>query len=178
MSNESFLLYPHLEGFERENATFNLNKRHVLSKTANGADEAGSTASGSGAATVELAKKYLGQTTYHIKGLDTLDKSIGLNLNCANFVSACLQKTGRLNGHYNGCKGLESALKSQGWKQVPANQAQPGDVWFNAKRGHTELVEKAGNPPTLIGSNNGGDSIQEVSEDRGSGRSGVFYHKG
>lgn len=133
--------------------------------------------SGSGSATVDLARKYLGQTTNHIKGLNNLDKSIGLNKNCANFVSACLQQTGRLQGHYNGCKGLEAALKSQGWKQVPASQAQPGDVWFNAKRGHTELVEKAGNPPTLIGSNNGGDSIQEVSEDRGSGRGGVFYHK-
>ena len=147
---------------------------------ANGAQQAGqagNTAGGSGSATVDLARKYLGQTTHDIKGLNHLDKSIGYNLNCANFVSACLQQTGRLNGHYNGCKGLEQALKSQGWKQVPANQAQPGDVWFNAKRGHTELVEKAGNPPTLIGSNNGGDSIQEVSEDRGSGKGGVFYHK-
>ena len=134
-------------------------------------------AGGSGNSTVDIARQFLGQTTHDIKGLKHLDKSIGYNLNCANFVSACLQQSGRLEGHYNGCKGLEQALKQQGWKQVPASQAQPGDVWFNAKRGHTEIVEKAGNPPTLIGSNNGGDSIQEVSEDRGSGRGGVFYHK-
>ena len=146
---------------------------------ANGANGAnGVQGDGSGNSTVDIARQYLGQTTHDIKGLDQLDKSIGYDLNCANFVSACLEKSGRLQGHYNGCKGLESALQQQGWKQVSASEAQPGDVWFNAKRGHTELVEKAGNPPTLIGSNNGGDNIQEVTEDRGSGKGGVFYHKG
>ncbi len=142
-----------------------------------GSSDLSSVGSGTGEASVALAEKFLNQTTHDIQGLEHLDKSIGYNLNCANFVSAVLQQTGRLDGHYNNCKGLESALKSQGWRQVSASEAQPGDVWFNASRGHTELVKSAGNPPTLIGSNNGGDSIQEVTVDRSSGKSGVFYHK-
>ena len=98
-------------------------------------------------------------------------------MNCANFVSACLQSTGNLEGHYNGVKGLEAALKEQGYSQVSASEAQPGDVWIRDDGGHTELVQAAGNPPVLIGSNNNGDNIQEVSLSYTSGRSGRFYHR-
>jgi hypothetical protein len=131
---------------------------------------------GGGAA--ELAKQFEGQTTHDIQGLDHLEKWIGYDNNCANFVSACLQNTGGLEGHYNVVSGLEDALQQQGYKQVSADQAQPGDVWISSSRGHTELVKEAGNPPVLIGSNNGGDDIQEVTTDRYSGSGGVYYHRG
>lgn len=150
----------------------------IYNQIANKALDAGiAEREGGGAAAAELAKQFEGQTTYNIQGLDHLDKSIGYDLNCANFVSACLQNTGGIEGHYNNCSGLEAALQKQGYVQVSADQAQPGDVWFNPQRGHTELVKAAGNPPVLIGSNNGGDNIQEVTTDSWSGRSGVFYHK-
>jgi hypothetical protein len=133
---------------------------------------------GGGSAAAELAKQFEGQTTFDIQGLANLDKSIGYDNNCANFVSACLQNTGGLEGHYNGVSGLEGALKQQGYTQVSADQAQPGDVWISDSTGHTELVQAAGNPPSLIGSNNGGDNIQEVTTDNWSGRSGRYYHRG
>lgn len=148
----------------------------IYNQIANKAVDAG-IAERVGGGAAELAKQFEGQTTYNIQGLDHLDKSIGYDLNCANFVSACLQNTGGLEGHYNNCTGLEAALQKQGYVQVSPDQAQPGDVWFNPQRGHTELVKEAGNPPVLIGSNNGGDNIQEVTTDRYSGRSGVFYHR-
>ena len=148
----------------------------IYNQIANKAVDAG-IAERVGGGAAELAKQFEGQTTYNIQGLDHLDKSIGYDLNCANFVSACLQNTGGIEGHYNNCTGLEAALQKQGYVQVSPDQAQPGDVWFNPQRGHTELVKEAGNPPVLIGSNNGGDNIQEVTTDRYSGRSGVFYHR-
>ena len=136
---------------------------------------------GNGAAASQLAEQYLGQRTFDIQGMDNLSKHIGYNNNCANFVSACLQNTGMLDGHYNGTHGLEAALKKQGYRQVSASEAQPGDVWFNDKKGHTELVyaaAKDGNPPVLIGSNNmNGSDIQTVSLSYKSGAKGVYYHK-
>ena len=139
----------------------------------------GTSPSESGNAVAALAEKFLGRDSASIKGeLPHFTAAGGRNNNCADFVSSLLESNGKLSGHYINVGRLEEALKNQGYHQVSADQAQPGDVWISSSRGHTEIVEKAGNPPTLIGSNNGGDDIQEITRDKGSGRSGVFYHKG
>ena len=139
----------------------------------------GTLPSESGNAVAALAEKFLGRDSASIKGeLPHFTAAGGRNNNCADFVSSLLESNGKLSGHYINVGRLEEALKNQGYHQVSADQAQPGDVWISSSRGHTEIVEKAGNPPTLIGSNNGGDDIQEITRDKGSGRSGVFYHKG
>ncbi len=127
---------------------------------------------------VALAQKYLGRDSASLKGeLPHFTAAGGRNNNCVDFVSSLLESTGKLKNHYINVKAFEKGLIAEGFRQVPASQAQPGDVWINDSRGHTEIVEKAGNPPTLIGSNNNGDSIQEITRDTGSARSGVFYHK-
>ena len=139
----------------------------------------GTSPSESGNAVAALAEKFLGRDSASIKGeLPHFTAAGGRNNNCADFVSSLLESNGKLSGHYITVGKLEEALKNQGYHQVSADQAQPGDVWISSSRGHTEIVEKAGNPPTLIGSNNGGDDIQEITRDKGSGKSGVFYHKG
>lgn len=131
----------------------------------------------SGNAVAALAEKYLGRDSYSLKGdLPNFTAAGGRNNNCADFVSSLLETTGQLHDHEINVRGLEEQLIQEGWVQVSAEDAQPGDVWMNDQRGHTEIVEKAGNPPTLIGSNNGGDHIQEITRDTSSGRSGVFYH--
>jgi len=62
-----------------------------------------------------------------------------------------------------------------GLREVPREQAQPGDVWISNGNTHTELVAEAGGK-ALIGSN--GSERQKVSIDRYSGMNGgKFYHK-
>ena len=130
----------------------------------------------SGNAVAALAEKFLGRDSYSIKGeLPHFTAAGGRNNNCADFVCSLLESNGMISKHIVGVKSLEKQLKAEGWKQVSADQAQPGDVWISDSRGHTEIVEKAGKPPTLIGSNNNGDHIQEIT--RAKKTSGVYYHK-
>ncbi|MGV8122138.1 MAG: peptidoglycan amidohydrolase family protein [Candidatus Xenobiia bacterium LiM19] len=131
----------------------------------------------SGNAAVDLAHKYLGRDSQSIKGeLPNFTAAGGITNNCADFVSSCLESTGRLSGHEINVEHLEQSLKKQGYRQVPREQSQPGDVWISDSAGHTELVAEAGGK-TLIGSN--GSSRQKISEDHSSGmKGGRFYHKG
>ena len=73
-------------------------------------------------------------------------------------------------------RALETALKRQGYRQVPASQAKPGDVWMNHSRGHTELVTQAGGRKT-IGSNNIRQGFQRISERDKNPGSGVYYSR-
>ncbi len=132
--------------------------------------------SASGNAAVDMAKKFLGRDSINIKGqMPHFTAAGGVTNNCADFVSSCLESTGRLKGHEINVGHLENSLQRQGYKQVSRAQAQPGDVWISGSGGHTELVAEAGGR-TLIGSN--GSSYQRISEDRSSGmRGGRFYHK-
>ena len=70
--------------------------------------------------------------------------------------------------------GLKNSLLSQGYKEVPAAQAGPGDVWISNSEGHTELVASKGGK-TLIGAN--GDSFQRISVDNSSGQQGGHFYK-
>lgn len=123
-------------------------------------------------AAVDLAYSFLGQTTKNLLGtlpyLQDLSGISGTNngydLNCANFVSAILQNCGLLGSHSNTVDGVRSLCTSFGYHTTSKGSCKPGDVWCNAY--HTELVyENNGGNVKLIGSNNGGDDIQEISID-------------
>jgi hypothetical protein len=68
---------------------------------------------------------------------------------------------------------LEQSLRQQGYREVPKDQAQPGDVWISDSRGHTEMVAKQGGT-RLIGSNNDRPGHQVISMNSNS--SGNYYH--
>ncbi|GEM_PF-2773154 len=104
----------------------------------------------------------------------------GYDLNCANFVTACLQNCGWLNFHDNTVEGVYYALRSgsNGYREVDRSQAKPGDVWCNSSLGHTELVySNSGGNVTLIGSNNANTNYQRVTKDTWSGGSGHFLSR-
>jgi len=134
-----------------------------------------------GGASVDLARRFLGQPSYQLKGqLPGFTAAGGRTNNCADFVSSILQNTQGLKGQFVNVRGLESALQKQGWRQVPPNQAKAGDVWINHSRGHVELVSNNGpNGMSTIGSNNNGvPGFQRYSE-RGKGYgTGVVYTRG
>ena len=151
---------------------------------ASGATGGTPTPNGGASTAVGWAQKFVGQDSASIKGkLPSFTAAGGRNNNCADFVSSCLENAGMLKGHEINVKHMEQSLKKQGWVQVSREQAQPGDVCMNASRGHVELVEKSaaqnGGKVGLIGSNNGGDSIQEITRDNYTGNQAgaVFYHK-
>lgn len=130
---------------------------------------------GSGDDAVNLGRQYLGQASINLKGkLPNFTAAGGNTNNCADFVSALLESTGRLKGHYVNVEGLESALQKQGYVQIPASQAKPGDVWMGSDRGHTELVSGAGGT-SLIGSNNVRPGYQVISEKSHDPNNGVYY---
>jgi len=84
------------------------------------------------------------------------------NVNCASFVSACLQKAGLINNgqHQNSCYYLSRTLDAdKDWKKVSLSKAKPGDVVMfrigGDPRAHTVLFAGWKNgQPTFIGSNN------------------------
>ncbi len=132
-------------------------------------------AGSSGSAAVDLARRYIGQDSWKIKGqMPNFTAAGGRTNNCADFVSAALQSTGRLRGHEINVRRLEQSIQRQGYVRVPASQARPGDVWINHSRGHTELVSRAGGTHT-IGSNNIRPGHQVISERAKSTTSGVYY---
>lgn len=138
----------------------------------------GASGGGSGQSAVDTARKFLNQDSISLKGkLPHFTAAGGITNNCADFVSSVLEGQGLVKGHHINVKSFEQELKKQGYRQVPTSQARPGDVWISNSRGHTELVATAG-ATKLIGSNNGGDSRQEISEHSNQPGSGVIYQKG
>ena len=143
-----------------------------------GTDASGASAGASGSNAVDLGRRFLGQNSIDIKGkLPKFTAAGGQTNNCADFVSSLLENAGTLKGHFVNVKGLENALKQQGWRQIPAAQAKPGDVWMNHSRGHVELVTQAGGTKT-IGSNNDRPGHQVISERAKSPSSGIYYTRG
>ena len=151
-----------------------------------GASEAGPVAPGGSVtkpegegnqAAADYARQFLGRDSYTLKGvMDHFTAAGGKTNNCADFVSSALESTGGLKGHYVGVKALEQALIKQGYHRVSGADAQPGDVWMNTSRGHTELVGSQG-ARTLIGSNNIRPGFQRISEKPNDPNSGVYYHR-
>lgn len=151
-----------------------------------GASEAGPVAPGGSVtkpqgegnqAAVDYARQFLDRDSYTLKGvMDHFTAAGGKTNNCADFVSSALESTGGLKGHYVGVKALEQALIAQGYRRVSGADAQPGDVWMNTSRGHTELVGSQG-AKTLIGSNNIRPGFQRISEHPNDPNKGVYYHR-
>lgn len=130
-----------------------------------------------GQAAVNYARQFLGRDSYTLKGqMNHFTAAGGKTNNCADFVSSALESTGQLKGHFVGVRALEQALLRQGYRQVPASQAKPGDVWINHSRGHTELVSGYGGTKT-IGSNNIRQGFQRISERDKNPSSGVYYSR-
>jgi spore coat assembly protein SafA len=126
----------------------------------------GGSPSGGNGNVVGIAQQFLGRNASDLKrsGQLPMDSWVPNNVNCANFVTAVLEKAGAINWHDNTVAGTASRLKAQGWKVVPASQARPGDVCILNYGGHVELVASNHNGNIkLIGSNNtNADGSQRV----------------
>jgi peptidoglycan hydrolase-like protein with peptidoglycan-binding domain/GH25 family lysozyme M1 (1,4-beta-N-acetylmuramidase) len=116
-----------------------------------------------------IARAYLGDNEETVNGVTGLEYSGRLPMDtwvppyvdCANFVSACLQVAGKLpaSQHSDNVKGLKKNLLHDGWKLVPLKDAKPGDVvCFDGPEGplqHVELFNAwVKGKPQYIGSNN------------------------
>jgi hypothetical protein len=143
-----------------------------------GGSSGGPSGGGSGQSAVDYARQFQGRDSSSIKGkMKHFTAAGGITNNCCDFVSSALEGQGLVKGHHINVKSFEQELKKQGYKQVPASQARPGDVWISPSRGHTELVASKG-ATKLIGSNNNGDSRQEITEHASRPGSGIIYQKG
>ncbi|WP_309888994.1 LysM domain-containing protein [Archangium sp.] len=92
------------------------------------------------------------------------------NVNCANFVSACLEQAGQIKNsqHHNAVVGLAANLdKDPNFKRVSLANAKPGDVVSMKTPGGHHVVMFAGwknGKPEFIGSNNvNRDGSQRIS---------------
>lgn len=133
---------------------------------------------GDTAKAVEIARQYMGQRTGSIQGLPGFTRNGQDNNNCAEFVSACLDKAGVYKKQPGDAsvETLAQNLQKQGWKKVSKEQTKPGDVAVFNKSQHVELVSQPGGKE-LIGSNNRG-SVQYVGTDAGNWGSIEYYSKG
>lgn len=113
----------------------------------------------------DIAKAQLGKNAGSLKlekngvGSD-MEDWVPNNVNCANFVSACLEQAGLITNaqHDNSVVGLQAKLdKDPDFKRVSLQDAKPGDVVsFKVGSGH-HVVMFAGwkdGKPQFIGSNN------------------------
>lgn len=99
----------------------------------------------------------------------------GYDLNCANFVSACLEYGNLTSKHCISVSDLKSTITAYGYRTVSRSAARPGDVWIASEGSHTELVEYGTGSDTvhLIGSNNIESDVQYVS--RAKKTTGTIY---
>lgn len=124
---------------------------------------------------VNLARQFQGRDSQSIVGeLPNFTAAGGKDNNCADFVSSVLKTTGQFDGHDIQVKGLKANLQEQGYSQIPASEAQPGDVFFAKKGSHTELVTEAGGTRT-IGSNNVESDRQAIFERPKDPATGDYY---
>ncbi|MBU8895785.1 peptidoglycan-binding protein LysM [Corallococcus sp. H22C18031201] len=113
----------------------------------------------------DIAQAQLGKNAGSLK-LETtgvgsdMDDGIPNDVNCANFVSACLEQAGQISNsqHNNSVYGLQSNLdRDPNFKRVSLQDAKPGDVVSMKTPGGEHVVMFAGwknGQPQFIGSNN------------------------
>jgi hypothetical protein len=130
------------------------------------------TGSGSSSA-LDLARSLKGASVCELRGSgplsDVLD-NCGDNVSCANFVSACLEKTGQItrSQHSDSVAGLASNLeRDPKWSRTSLQNAKPGDVVCletgGKSMGHCVMFAGwRGDKPVFIGAN--GSGAQHVSE--------------
>src|SRR5690606_19310966 len=91
-----------------------------------------------------IAEQFIGRNAGELKHSDELPMQswVPNNVNCANFVSACLQKAGLIDGSQASASvdTLASNLKGDGWKTVSLADAQPGDVVLMQRNGQSHVV--------------------------------------
>lgn len=120
---------------------------------------------GPGGSPFDIAKANLGKNAGSLKmeksgvGAD-MEDWVPNNVNCANFVSACLEQAGQIKDsqHNNSVYGLQGNLdKDPNFKRVSLAEAKPGDVVSMKTPGGQHVVMFAGmkdGKPQFIGSNN------------------------
>ncbi|QRN96403.1 LysM peptidoglycan-binding domain-containing protein [Archangium violaceum] len=139
-----------------------------------GPTSAGPASQGPNGSPFDIAKSHLGKNAGSLKlekggvGSD-MEDWVPNNVNCANFVSACLEQAGQIkNGqHHNAVVGLQANLdKDPNFKRVSLADAKPGDVVSLKTNGGHHVVMFAGmkdGKPQFIGSNNvNADGSQKI----------------
>ncbi len=177
-------------GITNQNVIFVGQKLTIPAANAAGVAPSASPTPGNGANVTptnaaDVAKQYLGdpEATLQPSGALDMDRWVPLNEDCANFVSACLEKAGVITpAQRSDLVGqLAANLQQAGWKPVDLSQAKPGDVvCFDGPAGAYQHVEifagwKNGQP-LFIGSNNPdgkGEQAQVISYDNGAWASAV-----
>ncbi len=120
----------------------------------------------------KIAEKFLGRNAGDLKGsgeLPAMQSWVPNNVNCANFVSGCLEAAGLIDQGQASASvaGLKANLLADGWTAVPLSEAKPGDVVISNGGGHVVLYAGDGQ---FIGSNNvNPDGSQRVSMGGGGG---------
>jgi LysM repeat protein len=123
----------------------------------------------------DIAMSHMGKNAGQLKmegsgvGAD-MEDWVPNNVNCANFVSACLEQAGMIsNGqHHNAVMGLQANLdRDPNFRRVSLADAKPGDVVSMKTPGGQHVVMFAGmkdGKPQFIGSNNvNSDGSQRIS---------------
>ncbi|KLI99588.1 LysM domain-containing protein [Luteimonas sp. FCS-9] len=118
-----------------------------------------------------IAEQFIGRNAGELKHSDELPMQswVPNNVNCANFVSAVLQKAGVIDAGQASASvdQLANNLKGDGWQTVSLENARPGDVVLMQKNGQSHVVLFAGfegGKPQFIGSNNvNADGSQRIS---------------
>ncbi|WP_370947967.1 NlpC/P60 family protein [Amycolatopsis sp. cg5] len=120
----------------------------------------------------KIAERFLGRNASDLKRsgeLPAMQPWVPNDVNCANFVSGCLEAAGLIDKSQASASvaGLTANLEADGWKSIPLSEAKPGDVVI-ANGGH-HVVLYAGDGQ-FIGSNNvNPDGSQKVSMGGGGG---------
>ncbi|WP_020669523.1 hypothetical protein [Amycolatopsis nigrescens] len=120
----------------------------------------------------KIAEQFLGRNASDLKGsgeLPAMQSWVPNDVNCANFVSGCLEASGLIDKGQASASvaGLTANLEADGWKSVPLSEAKPGDVVVSNGGGHVVLYAGDGQ---FIGSNNiNSDGSQQVSMGGGGG---------
>jgi len=132
----------------------------------------------SGMNAADVARRFLGESEAQLQpsGALDMDRWVPRNVDCANFVSGCLEAAGQITHaqRSDGVSQLASNLRSAGWQQSEGLlNARPGDVvCIDGPEGNYQHVEifagTVNGQPQLIGSNNvNADGTQSITYDTG-----------
>ncbi|WP_216206279.1 C40 family peptidase [Amycolatopsis aidingensis] len=120
----------------------------------------------------KIAEQFLGRNAGDLKSsgeLPAMQSWVPNDVNCANFVSGCLEAAGLIDKSQASASvaGLAANLEADGWRSVPLSEAKPGDVVVSNGGGHVVLYAGDGQ---FIGSNNiNPDGSQQISMGGGGG---------
>ncbi|WP_028851104.1 peptidoglycan-binding protein [Thermocrispum municipale] len=120
----------------------------------------------------KIAERFLGRNAGDLKmsgELPAMQSWVPNNVNCANFVSGCLEAAGLIDKEQASASvaQLRANLKADGWRSIPLSEAKPGDVVISNNGGHVVLYAGDGR---FIGSNNvNPDGSQRISWGGGGG---------